>query len=52
MSPYEAVFNRKPIFGLTYYGVPEDDWNNIPHEDDLDSYIDYVSSKSYHCVSC
>ena len=43
MSPYEAVFNRKPVFGLTYYGVPEEDWGTIPHEDDLNNYIEYVS---------
>ena len=45
MSPYEAVYNRKPVFGLTYYGVPEEDWVTIPHEDDLNNYIEYVSSK-------
>ena len=50
MSPYDPFYNRKPVFGLTYYGVPGEDLITIPLEDDLNTYNEYVSLNMV-CVS-
>ena len=33
MTPYEAVYNNKPSFGLAHFGIPhEQDLNNYQNE--------------------
>ena len=38
MTPYEAVYNKKPSFGLTHFGIPHEHWNQIDTEEDLNDY--------------
>ena len=39
MSPYEAVYNKKSIFYLSKYSIPEEQWDEIEGEEDLDRYL-------------
>ena len=38
MTPYEAVYNKKPSFGLTHFGIPHEHWDQINSEQDLNNY--------------
>ena len=35
MSPFEAVYNRKPIFDLSSYSIPSEHWDEIEQDDEL-----------------
>ena len=38
MTPYEAVYNRKPSCGLANIVIPHEFWNDINTEDDIETF--------------
>ena len=38
MTPYEAVYNRKPSCRLANIGIPHEFWNDINTEDDIETF--------------
>ena len=38
MTPYEAVYNRKPSCWLANIGIPHEFWNDINTEDDIETF--------------
>ena len=46
MSPYEAVYNKKPSFGLAHFGVPHEHWNQINTEQDLSDYQNEINENT------
>ena len=43
MSPFEAIFNRKPSMGVTELGIPDESLCNILTEEDLDQIIEEIN---------
>ena len=46
MTPFQALFHRKPPLGLAELGVPEEIANTIQSEDDLVQAVDKVNSRT------
>ena len=46
MTPYEAVYNKKPSIGLTNIGIPREFWPDINTEDDIDIFQREIAQPS------
>ena len=46
MTPYEAVYNKKPPMGLTNIGIPREFWQDINTEDDIEVFQKEIAQPS------
>ena len=44
MTPFEALYNRKPSFGLSDLGIPSELASQIHDEEDLERVIDEINN--------
>ena len=46
MTPYEAVYNKKPPMGLANIGIPREFWQDINTEDDIEVFQREIAQPS------